>query len=196
MRAEQEDKAEETESSKADEAESKTSEPGKSEPEDEESEFEASNLGETEKVDEMTDLELQLEEARCLADEWQDQLLRCRAEMDNTLKRVAREKEALSRYAAENLIVKLLPVLDSLDQAVKHDEGLEKIRQQFLAVLQGEGLTPIEAVGEKFDPYKHEALMMLESDEYEEGTVVEEVLRGYCLNSKVIRFSKVLVSKK
>ncbi len=137
-----------------------------------------------------------LEEAKRAAEDRTDQLLRCRAELDNTIKRAAREKEALSRYASEKLISKLLPVLDSLDQAAKHVEGMEKIQQQLLDVLKTEGLEPIKAQGEKFDPYRHEALMMVESDEHDDGTVTEEVQRGYALNSRVIRFSKVLVSKK
>ena len=137
-----------------------------------------------------------LRETNRQAETWQDQFLRCRAELDNTLKRAAREKEALSGRASERLILKLLPVLDSLDQAAKQVEGMERVRRQLLDVLGAEGLAPIEAKGEKFDPYRHEALMMVESDECEEGTVTEEVLRGYTLNSRVIRFSKVLVSKK
>jgi molecular chaperone GrpE len=137
-----------------------------------------------------------LEEARREAEERLDQLLRCRAELDNTIKRAAREKEALSGRASEKLISKLLPVLDSLDQAAKQVEGMERVRKQLLDVLKTEGLSPIEAQGEKFDPYRHEALMMVESDEYEEGTVTEEVQRGYAMNGRVIRFSKVLVSKK
>ncbi|GEM_PF-157359 len=142
------------------------------------------------------ELTKQLEEAKRVAEERTDQLLRCRAELDNTIKRAAREKEAFSRYASEKLISKLLPVLDSLDQAAKHVEGMDKVRLQLLDVLKTEGLEPIETKGETFDPYKHEALMMVESDEHDEGTVTEEVQRGYTLNSRVIRFSKVLVSKK
>jgi len=142
------------------------------------------------------ELMTQLEEMKWVAEERTEQLLRCRAELDNTIKRAAREKEAFSRYASEKLISKLLPVLDSLDQAAKQVEGMDRIRKQLLDVLKTEGLEPIKAQGEKFDPYRHEALMMVESDEHDEGTVTEEVQRGYALNSRVIRFSKVLVSKK
>jgi molecular chaperone GrpE len=142
------------------------------------------------------ELREQLEEAKRAAEERTDQLLRCRAELDNTIKRSAREKEALSSHASDRLILKLLPVIDSLDQAAKQVEGMERIRKQLLDVLKTEGLSPIETKGEKFDPYRHEALMMVESDECEEGTVTEEILRGYAMNGKVIRFSKVLVSKK
>jgi molecular chaperone GrpE len=137
-----------------------------------------------------------LGEARRVADERTDQLLRCRAELDNTIKRASREKEVLAGRASERLISKLLPVLDSLDQAAKQVEGMDRVRRQLLDVLKTEGLSPIVSKGEKFDPYRHEALMMVESDEYDEGTVTEEVQRGYALNGRVIRFSKVLVSKK
>jgi len=148
------------------------------------------------KTGEISEQERQLKEALTLAEERLDQLLRCRAELDNTLKRVAREKENISRYASEKLVVKLLPVLDSFDQAAKYDPGMDKIRQQLMDVLKGEGLVPLDVIGKRFDPNYHEALMMVESDKYDEGIVTEEVLRGYSLNSKIIRFSKVLVSKK
>jgi len=143
-----------------------------------------------------TDAEAGLVEACQLAEERLDQLMRCRAELDNTLKRVAREKEELARYASETLVVKLLPVLDSLDQASKHDQGIEQIRQQLMDALKSEGLSAIDALGEKFDPYRHEALMQVPSEEHEDGTVIEEVLRGYTLGPRVVRFSKVLVSKR
>lgn len=192
MKAGQENKRSEAEPSDVDESELETFESETSSPE----RFEPDEVEGKPETGTANEIESQIAEAQHLADERLDQLLRCRAELDNALKRAAREKADFSRYASEKLIVKMLPVLDSFDQAAKHDQGLEKIRQQLLDVLQGEGLLPIPTVGEKFDPYKHEALMMAQSDEHEEGTVVEEVLRGYSLNSKVIRFSKVLVSKK
>jgi molecular chaperone GrpE len=142
------------------------------------------------------ELKAQLAEAEGLAAERLDQLLRCRAELDNVLKRTARERADLVKYASEKLICKLLPVLDSLDQASKHDEGTRVLYQQLLDILKGEGLIPIEAVGQKFDPYKHEAFYQLKSDELEEGTVAEEIQKGYLLDCKVIRFSKVAVAKR
>lgn len=141
-------------------------------------------------------LKKRLGEAKREAEERTNQLLRCRAELDNTIKRAVREREELTIRASERVITKLLPVMDSLDQAAKQVEGMDKVRKQLLDVLGTEGLAPIVAIGERFDPYRHEALMMVESDECEEGTVTEEVLRGYALNSRVIRYSKVLVSKK
>jgi molecular chaperone GrpE len=144
----------------------------------------------------MDELRMQLEEASSLAAERWDQLLRCRAEMDNLQKRTAREKEDLVKYASEKLICKILPVLDSLEQASKHDEGTKVLYQQLLGILKGEGLMPIDAAGQKFDPYRHEALYQLKSQELEEDTVAEEIQKGYLFNCRVIRFSKVAVAKR
>lgn len=144
----------------------------------------------------MEELRMQLEETSSLAAERLDQLLRCRAEMDNIQKRAAREKEDQVKYASEKLICKILPVLDSLEQASKHDEGTKVLYQQLLDILKGEGLVSIDAAGQKFDPYKHEALYQLKSEELEEDTVAEEIQKGYVLNCRVIRFSKVAVAKR
>jgi len=100
------------------------------------------------------------------------------------------------RYASEKLICRLLSLLDSLEQAQKHDDGSRILFQQLLDILKSEGLVTIEAVGHKFDPYMHEALFQVESEELDEDMVVQEIQKGYMLNSKVIRFSKVAVSKK
>ena len=145
-----------------------------------------------EKIEE---LELQLCQARSLSEERLDLLMHCRADLDNVLRRSAREKEENVKYASEKLIAKLLPVLDSLDQAAKHDEGTKVLYAQLLGILSAEGLTTIDAVGKKFDPYQHEALFQVETGELEEGTVAEEIQKGYLFNSRVVRFSKVAVAK-
>lgn len=145
--------------------------------------------------EEISKLQDLLEEAQSLAEERLDQLKRCRADLDNTLKIAAREKNEHAKYASERLISKLLCVLDSLEQASKHDKGSEVLYQQLLGILKGEGLEPIDALGKKFDPYKHEAMMQVKSEELEEDYVAQEIQRGYSLNSKVIRFSKVAVAK-
>jgi molecular chaperone GrpE len=145
--------------------------------------------------EEISKLKVLLEEAQSLAEERLDLLKRCRADLDNTLKIVAREKNEHAKYASERLISKLLCVLDSLEQASKHDQGSEVLYQQLLGILKNEGLEPIDAIGKKFDPYQHEAMMQIKSEELEEGCVAKEIQRGYTLNSKVIRFSKVAVVK-
>ncbi len=142
------------------------------------------------------ELRLQLSSAQSLAEERLDLLMRCRADLENIMKRSVREKEGNIRYASEKLVSKLLPVIDSLDAAAKHDEGSKALYMQLLDILSGEGLMPIEAKGMKFDPYRHEALFQVETEELEEGVVVEEIQKGYLFNSHVIRFSKVAVAKR
>ncbi len=141
------------------------------------------------------ELELQLSQAQSLSEERLDLLMHCKADLDNVMKRSAREKKDNVKYASEKLIAKLLPVLDSLDQAAKHDEGTKVLYAQLLGILSAEGLAAIDAVGKKFDPYQHEALFQVETEDLEEGTVAEEVQKGYLFNSRVIRFSKVAVAK-
>jgi molecular chaperone GrpE len=138
----------------------------------------------------------QLTSAQSLAEERLDLLMRCRADLDNIMKRSAREKEDNIKYASLKLVSKLLPVLDSLEVAAKHEEGSKVLYMQLLDILQGEGLMPIETKGMKFDPYRHEALFQVETDELEEGAVAEEIQKGYIFNSHVIRFSKVAVAKR
>ncbi|MEI6104114.1 MAG: nucleotide exchange factor GrpE [Methanothrix sp.] len=144
-------------------------------------------------VEELTEL---LTFAQALAEERLDLLMRCRADLDNVMKRSAREKEDNIRYASMKLVSKLLPVLDSLDVAAKHDEGSKVLYMQLLDILSGEGLMPIEAKGVRFDPYRHEALFQVTTQELEEGIVAEEIQKGYIFNSHVIRFSKVAVAKR
>ena len=176
-------------------AEVKTDEVEAIEPEESELIQEGELIQNSESKD-LFELKKRLEEAQNLAEERLDQLKRCRADLDNTLKIAAREREEHARYASEKLVSKLLCVLDSLEQASKHDEGCRVLYNQLLDVLKGEGLEPIIALGQKFDPYKHEALMQVKSDELDEDYVAQEIQRGYTLNSKVIRFSKVAVVKR
>jgi molecular chaperone GrpE len=96
----------------------------------------------------------------------------------------------------------MLPVLDSFEIALKNTtdkekfiEGIKIIYAQLYSVLEAEGLKPIKATGEKFDPYKHEVLMKQESDK-PEGTILEEFQKGYTMNDKVLRHSKVKISGK
>ena len=141
------------------------------------------------------ELSEQLSTARSLADERLDQLMRCRAELENVMKRAAKDREEHMKYASEKLIAKLLPVLDSLEQAAKHDEGSRVLYNQLLDILSAEGLVPIAAKGCKFDPYRHEALFQVQRDDLEAGMVAEEIQKGYLYNSHVLRFAKVAVVK-
>jgi len=126
------------------------------------------------------------------------------ADFDNYKKRNARLYENIVQSAKENVIIPILDVVDNYERALISSDnsnfdtfrkGTELIYQQLQDLLRKEGIEQIKAVGEPFNPNLHEAVMQVESDEYDEGIIVQEMLRGYKLNDKVIRFSKVTVSK-
>lgn len=130
-----------------------------------------------------------------------ESLQRLQAEFENYKKRVEKEKGEFVIYAKADLIAKLLPALDSFELAIKNTadkekfiKGIELIFAQLYSLLESEGLRPIKAEGEKFDPYKHEVLMKQKSGK-EEDIILEELQKGYMLNNKVLRHSKVKVSK-
>ena len=148
----------------------------------------------------------ELEATKKQLEEEKDRFLRLNAEFDNFRKRTLKEREEFIKYANEKLILELIDVCESLERGLENAkntdnkdkliEGMELIYKQFKNVLEKNGLTPIKALGEKFDPYKHEAMMQTLTDECEENTILEEFTRGYMLNNRVIRYSKVRVSKK
>ena len=130
-----------------------------------------------------------------------DKYLRLAAEYDNYRKRTAREKEHLYGDAKIDTIKPFLAVLDNLERGVSqfeegdgHRQGMELICKQFSEVLTKLGVTEIPALGEKFDPEKHNAVMHTEDDTAEENTVVEVFQRGYTLGDKVLRFAMVKVA--
>ncbi len=134
-----------------------------------------------------------------------DRCLRLNAEFENQRKRSQKEKEEFVKYANEKLIIEMIDIMESLERGLENAKlssnkeklilGMELIYKQFKTVLEKNGLVAIKALGEKFDPYKHEAMMQTPSDDDEEDVVLEEFARGYMLNNKVIRYSKVRVSK-
>jgi molecular chaperone GrpE len=137
------------------------------------------------------------------AEENYDRLLRLQADYDNFRRRTRQEKEEFYKYASEKLINTLLPVLDNFELALSAEgdsienikSGVQMIYKQLLDVLATEGVAPIPAVGEQFDPLKHEAVLRAESDEHPDNTIVQELRRGYFLKDKVIRPSMVKVVK-
>jgi molecular chaperone GrpE len=134
-----------------------------------------------------------------------DQLLRKIAEFDNYRKRTERDFYDRVQNANEKLITDLLPVLDDMERAIDHAgqskeiksllEGAELIQKKMLGVLEKQGLAYMPAVGEEFDPEKHDALLQIEKEDVESGKIVEEHLKGYTLNDKVIRHSQVIVAE-
>lgn len=134
-------------------------------------------------------------------EELTETLQRLQAEFENYKKRAEKEKQEIVKYAEERLIISILPILDSFELALKNTgnketftKGVEMIFAQLYSALESRGLRPIEATGKIFDPYKHEALMKAFSEK-EEEIVIEELQRGYMLNNRVIRHSKVKISQ-
>jgi molecular chaperone GrpE len=138
--------------------------------------------------------------------ETKEQYLRTLAETDNTRKRLHREREEFAKYAAETLVRGLLPIADSLSQAVvavdkQADaqavvQGVHLIYRQLLGLLEKEGVKRIPTVGEPFDPHQHEAVAQVDvGDGTPDDTVVEEIQVGYMMHGKVIRPAIVKVAK-
>lgn len=138
------------------------------------------------------------------AEEAQQRYLRAQADFDNFRRRTMKEKEELAQYASMKLITQLLPVVDNFDRAMAAasangdyeslSKGVEMIFRQLEQTLTNEGLTAMNVVGEPFNPEFHQAIMQVESDEHEEGIIVEEVQKGYVLKDKVLRPAMVKVS--
>jgi molecular chaperone GrpE len=134
-----------------------------------------------------------------------DQLLRKTAEFDNYKKRTERDFYDRVLNANERLISEILPILDDLERSIDHAknsedvnsllEGVELITKKLFGILEKQGLQKMEAQGKEFDPEKHEALMQIEKKDIESGIIVEEHLKGYSLNDKVVRHAQVIVSK-
>ena len=139
------------------------------------------------------------------AEELKDRLLRAHAEWDNSRKRILREKEEAVRYAGEAFLERLLPVLDNFEmglQAAKSAtdakaiaQGLEMVLAQFQQALRDAGVEVIEAVGQPFDPHRHEALGHHESSEHPEGQVLPQMRKGYKLKDRLLRAASVFVAK-
>jgi molecular chaperone GrpE len=135
----------------------------------------------------------------------QDRILRMAAEMENTRKRLERERSDGISFANDSMIRGLLPVIDNLERAVQHGEKetncqslLEGVRMTLKSVgdvLERFGCTSFESLGKPFDPKYHEAVMQQESTEYPEKTVIQELQKGYMLHDRLIRPAMVVVSK-
>ena len=168
----------------------------------------STNEAPIETVDSISVEELEALKAKAAkADENWDKYLRAAAELDNYRKRVAREKEELARFTSERIVTALLPVLDNLERAIdaaqKHGaegatmlEGITQVYNQFRRSLAEFGLQEMVAnVGDPFDANFHEAVSHVESAEYPEGHVIEQLQRGYRLTDRLLRPARVVVSK-
>ncbi|MEA2030575.1 MAG: nucleotide exchange factor GrpE [candidate division Zixibacteria bacterium] len=136
--------------------------------------------------------------------ELEDKLLRSAAEFENYKKRMAHNYENLVQSASENILTEILGIVDNFERAFEHNnentdfeafkKGTELILNQMIDLLKKHNVTPIVALGEKFDPNLHEALMQVPSDEQEDGIVAMEISKGYRYGQRVLRHAKVGVS--
>jgi molecular chaperone GrpE len=155
-----------------------------------------------EKIDQLQDRISQLEKER---DDLKDKFLRKAAEFENYKRRTEQELSAFTKYAHEQLIVDLLPILDDFERSLHISKerrefgafykGIELIYEKFSKLLQSKGVKPIESEGKPFDVDLHNALMQVPKDNVDPSTVIEEVEKGYLYNDKVIRYAKVIVAK-
>ena len=144
-----------------------------------------------------------LTEAQKALAELNERIVRLTADFDNFRKRAQREKDEARQFANQGLLEKLLPVLDNFEMALTAvkdadpsvRDGVQMILDQLLGVLKESGVEPVDAMGQPFDPNLHEALSQEETTEVEEGTVVQQVQRGYKLNDRLVRPARVVVAK-
>ena len=132
-----------------------------------------------------------------------EQLLRKQAEVENIRKRLAREKEEFQQYSLFQAVEGFIPVLDAFELALQSNgggdeyrKGVELIFQQLRNALQRLGLEPIESVGGQFNPYMHEAVSLVETDEYADHQVLQELQRGYLFKNRLLRPARVKVAQR
>ena len=159
-----------------------------------EAEPEAAEIEDTENLQEA------LAEEKKKAEEYLANWQRTQADFINYKRRTEQERQEFNSFANANLILGLLPVLDDLERALsimparlaknEWGEGIRLVERKFKTILEGQGVTPINALGEPFDPNYHEALRQ---DKGQESIVIEEFQKGYMLGDKVLRPAKVVV---
>jgi molecular chaperone GrpE len=141
-----------------------------------------------------------------VADEYLDMLRRMKAEFENYKKRTRREKADTIRFANEDVFRKMLPILDNLQRgiAIAHEQGMsqdmfkgiEMVGKQIQDLLADYGVVPFESLNKPFDPNYHEPMSMVDRDDVEDNTVVQELEHGYMMHDRVLRVARVIVSRK
>lgn len=140
-------------------------------------------------------------------EEYKDKYLRLLAEMENTRKRLQKEKQEMSRFALENVILDFLSPMDNLENALKHTQGMSQdvqnwargfqmILEQFKDVLTQNGINPFHSQGTPFDAHLHEAVEVEEVEDCVDGTILQEFVKGYKSGPRTLRPARVKVAKK
>lgn len=162
-------------------------------------ELDPQNNGTPPQADELAKVQQELKEC-------QEKYLLMLAESENSRKRMQKERQELTKYAAENVLTEFLHPIDSLEKALQFAEamspevrnwaiGFEMLLNQFKQILQNHGVYEYHSVGKPFDPHMHEAVEMVVSTEYPPGVVIEEFVRGYKIGDRPIRVARVKVAK-
>ena len=138
-------------------------------------------------------------------DEFHDKWLAVHSEYENTRKRLEKEKYTHMKFANEDIISRLFPIMDNFDMAFESMEkaedkmavmeGMKMVQKEFHKILEENGVKKIETAGKEFDPNVHEAVLAVPTDEVPDGTIVEETRAGYMLNDRLLRPAQVTVAK-
>jgi molecular chaperone GrpE len=166
---------------------------------------ENTNGSETETVSETPEVSEEVTQLKAQVEELKDKYLRQAAEFDNFRRRTAKERIELIQTAGRDVIESLLEVLDDSERAQKQletaqdinqiKEGIQLVFNKLRNTLAAKGLRPMDAKGQDFNADMHEAITQIEAGDEMKGKVVDEIIKGYYLNDKIIRFAKVVVGK-
>ncbi len=157
------------------------------------------------KIEKLTP-ETEIDQLKNELNQAQDKYLRVLAESENARKRMQKERQDMTKYAIEGVLVEFLHPLDNLEKALSFAEsmsdevrnwavGFEMLLGQFKQILSNHGVHEYHSVGKPFDPHLHEAMEMVETTDYAPGMVVEEFIRGYKIGDRPIRVARVKVAK-
>ena len=159
---------------------------------------------ETKEQEEQIEHQKEIEELQSKMQEYEQRLVRLQAEFENYKKRTSKEKEDIYKFASEDLVKALLPVLDNFERALdsmkenqevsdNYLKGIDMVYQQLIQALEKEGVKEIKALGEVFDPNYHHAVFQESKEDCEDNSIIEVFQKGYTLKDRVIRPSMVKV---
>lgn len=159
----------------------------------------------TSSTNKVKELNREIEKLKAELSETKDKYLRTVAEFDNYKKRRGKEIIDIIDRANEQFCLEILPVIDDFERSLNSEtkrksykslkQGVDLIYQKLMSVLKKQGVEPIESIDQKFNPELHEAIMQIDDKEKQSHTVINEVLKGYLLKNKVLRYSQVVVNK-
>ena len=140
-------------------------------------------------------------------EDFKNKYLRALADMENLRKRLQHEKQETISYAIDNMLAEFLTPLDSFENALAYTEnlspelknwalGFKMIANQFKDVLENHGIRTYDSIGKQFDPHFHEGVETIETDEFDDGAVIAEVVKGYKRGERILRVAKVKVAKR